>query len=115
VHNRKINKERLNKQYWISPEGKVHKYTGDMDSGVTSFHSWIANSLYPNSNRPTDVLFKLGWVMVGSTVYGNPICHKKPTNKQIRKLIKLDLFEFLLIQHNNLYMRYHEYENIICA
>lgn len=68
-YNIKNNKERQQKEFWIDRSGKIHRFKGDLSKEYASIHSEIAAQLYPESNRPTDILTNLGWVMVGSTVY----------------------------------------------
>jgi hypothetical protein len=106
--NFKINTERIEKQYWIDRLGNTHKFKGDLSKEYASFHSEIARTIYPDSNRPKDILMDLGWVMIGSVVYSIPIIHKKPTKLQIDKLIELDLYKRLHILHNSHYINFDE-------
>ncbi|MFW5847729.1 MAG: hypothetical protein ACOCVF_02305 [bacterium] len=100
------NLNKINKEFWIDRSGKIHKFKGDITvDGYVSFHSEIASRLFPQSNRATDILFNLGWVMVGSTVYHIPIIHKKPTQSQINTLDKLGLFDELHILDNGYYVK----------
>lgn len=106
----KDNKERQERQYFIDREGNVHKYMGDLNDEIISMHSRIAQSFFQESNNPEEVLRKLGWILVGSTVYHVPIISKKPTQAQINRLFELDLYERLTILHNGYYINYHKYQ-----
>ena len=97
-YNIEINKERRQKQYWIDRLGEIHKFEGDLSLEYTSLHNEIAAQFYPESNRPTDILMDLGWVMVGSVVHPRPIIHKEPSQAQINKLFELDLYQWLIFQ-----------------
>jgi hypothetical protein len=111
--NLKHNTKRQEKEYWIDRLGKLHKFNGDLTEEYTSFHYEIAALLYPESNRPTDILMYLGWIMVGSTVYSHPIINKKPTQAQINKLHSLDLYKRLTFLHDNFYVPYEKY-HVLC-
>ena len=111
-YNIETNKERKQKEYWIDRSGKIHKFKGDLSKEYASLHSEIATQLYPESNRPTDILMNLGWVMVGSTVYSHPIIHKAPSQAQINKLYELDLYKWLTFQHNGYYIKYDENQSL---
>lgn len=111
-YNIEINKERKQKEYWIDRSGTIHKFIGDLSKEYASLHSEIATQLYPESNRPTDILMNLGWVMVGSTVYSHPIIHKKPSQSQINKLDELGLYKWLTFQHNGYYIKYDENQSL---
>lgn len=102
------NKARVKKEYWIDRQGKIHLFKGDLTKEYPSFHSEIASLLYPDSNRPTDILMDYGWIMVGSTVYNNPIIHSEPSQAQMNKLHDLDLFQKLLILNKSRYVKYSE-------
>ncbi len=105
--NRKEHHEnRRKEQFWIDRNGKSYKYKGKDVDEIASLHGVIATDLYPDSNRPTDILMNLGWVMVGSTVYSCPIIHKEPTQAQINALDKLGEFNRLCILENNSYPNY---------
>lgn len=106
------NKKRIEYQYWIDRAGKVHKFNGDLTCTYVSLHSEIASELYPESNRPTDILMNLGWIMVGSTVYSHPIIHKKPSQAQINKLDELELYDSLTFQYNGYYIPYNKYQEL---
>lgn len=103
------NTKRVDSEFWIDRTGKCHKFTGDLSEQYTSFHSEIAQNLYPDSNRPTDILMGLGWILVGSTVYHHPIIDKKPSQAQINKLSELDLYKTLTILDNGYYVYYSDY------
>lgn len=107
------NKERIDVQFYIDRYGKVHKYCGPMDVSIVSMHYEIASAVYPHSDRPTDILDRLGWVMVGSTVYHCPIISKKATNRQIRTLEKLGLYDWLHTSHKGYLYPYKDVCEII--
>jgi hypothetical protein len=103
---KKRHENRRKEQYWIDTVGKIHRYKGKDIEDVVSIHGTIARELYPDSNRPTDVLMNLGWIMMGSTVYSHPIIHKEPTQSQINKLDKLNEYKRLCILENDFYVNY---------
>jgi len=103
------NKKRKEKEYWIDRSGKIHMFKGDLSQEYASFHREIATQLYPESNKPTDILMNLGWIMVGGTVYSDPIIHKAPSQAQINKLDELDLYKHLTFLHNGYYISYKKY------
>lgn len=105
-YNIKNNKERKTKEFWIDRSGNIHKFKGDLTQEYASLHSEIASKLHPDSNRPTDILMGLGWIMIGSTVYSHPICHKKPSQAQINQLFEIGLYEKLTFLHNGYYENY---------
>lgn len=111
-YNIETNKERKQKEYWIDRSGKIHKFKGDLGCEYASLHSEIASRFYPESNRPTDILMNLGWIMVGSTVYSHPIIHKKPSQAQIDTLFELGLYKWLTFNHNGYYIKYDENQSL---
>lgn len=111
--NLKHNTERQKNEYWIDRLGKIHRFNGDLSEEYASLHSEIAGLLYPESNRPTDILMNLGWIMVGSTVYSHPIIHKKPTQAQINACYDLNLYKRLTFLHDGYYVPYDKYQ-ILC-
>lgn len=107
------NMERLDVQFWIDRQGKVHKYMGDMYDEITSFHYEIAHTLFPDikyPNSPDDYLSKAGWVLVGSTVYNTPIIHKRPTQAQINTLDRLELYDRLCFPHDGYMVNFDKYQ-----
>ena len=108
--NYEYNKERQEKQFYIDREGIVRKYEGDLNDEIISIHYRIAKSFFSQSDNPEEVLRKLGWILVGSTVYHAPIIHKKPSQAQINKLFELDLYNSLTFLHNGYYVNYHKYQ-----
>lgn len=112
-YNIEINKERVENEYWIDRLGKIHKFEGDLGLEYSSFHSEIASMLYPDSNRPTDILMDLGWIMVGSTVYVNPIIHGIPNQAQINKLDKIGLYEYLSFKHQGHYINFEKNQKLL--
>lgn len=109
----KFNTKRLAEQYWIDRRGKVYKYDGDLSEEIVSFHSEIAAQIYPDSERPDDVLLRLGWVKVGATGYECSLIDKKPTQAQLDKLDRLGLLQSLLFLYEKRYLSYNEY-SILC-
>lgn len=111
--NIKHNKSRIDKQYYIDRYGKVHKYKGDLSDEIVSIHYRIAKSIYPDSDNPDDVLLGLGWIMVGSSCYHQPIIHRRATQSQINTLDKLDLYTQLTFLHEKHYINYEKYNILI--
>ena len=105
------NKIDVDKQFWIDTYGKIYKYTGDLSVYIVSFHSEIANELFPDVPNPGRYIEKLGWILVGSTVYSSPIITKKPTQSQINVLDQLGLLNKLCILDNGYYVNYINSEN----
>lgn len=105
----KFNTKRLEEQYWIDRRGKVYKYDGDLSEEIVSFHSEIAAQIYPDAERPDDILLKLGWVKVGATGYERPIIDKKPTQAQLDRLERLGLLRSLLFLYERRYLSYDKY------
>ena len=104
------NKVTVDKQFWIDPYGKVHKYTGDLSVDIISFHYEIAHNLFPDISNPCRYLENLGWILIGSTVYHSPIINKRPTQSQINSLDQLGLLNKLCILDNGYYINYIENE-----
>jgi hypothetical protein len=102
----KINLKKAKDQYYIDRSGRIHKYDGDLHGEIHSMHYEIAKKLYPNHDRPQDVLNKLGWVIIGSTVYNNPIIYIKPSQAQINKLDRLGYLNQLLILNDTVFINY---------
>ena len=85
-------KDRIQNEFWISPTGRIRRWTGTLkeaDNWV-SLHAGIASIIKPNveDGKATDLLYKLGWIAMGSACYGNRI-DKPPTQAQINTLDKL--------------------------
>lgn len=108
-----MKENRKENQYFIDTIGKVHKFKGD-DEDIISIHYEIAHKLYPNSERPDDLLMKLGWIMVGSSCYHQPIIHCKPTNAQLNKLFDLKLYDKLCFLYKGEYPNFKKY-GILCS
>lgn len=91
---RKEIKERQEREYFISPEGRVVKWWGTLEKldDWSSTHALIAQSLLKNKISSDvsacDVLNKLGWIAMGSACYGNKI-KGEPTQAQINSLSEL--------------------------
>lgn len=111
--NRKYNQERVDTQYFIDLKGKIHRYKGSIDEDITSMHYRIAKQAFPELEYPEDHVKKLGWILVGSTVYHTPIIHKKPTQAQINTLYDLKLYSMLCFAHKGYYENYEKYQ-ILC-
>ncbi len=111
--NYEYNKERQENQYYIDREGNVHKYLGDLNEEIISIHYLIAKSFFQESRDPEVVLRRLGWVLVGSTVYHHPIINKKPSQAQINKLYELNLYDKLCFEHKGHYVNYDKYQ-LLC-
>ena len=87
----KLVKDRALKEYFINPEGKIRKWKGTLKEldEWTSTHALIASKIVGTSHgRETDTLHKLGWIAMGSAVYGNRI-KNEPTQAQINTLYDL--------------------------
>lgn len=105
-----FNKERLDEQYFIDREGKSHKFKGDLHGEYVSIHYEIANALYPNVPDSDDYLMKLGWVMMGSSAYTQPVIHIKPSQAQINVLGELGKLERLGVLENGYYEKFRRDE-----
>ena len=101
--------KRIEKEFWVSTQGDIYKFDGDLSGEYISLHSEIARQLFPDPKHPKDTLFHLGWVMVGSVVYDCPVIDKPPTQAQINVLNDIGVYEWLIIFHNGSYMNYSEY------
>lgn len=105
--------ERIKKQYFIDPLGKVHKYKGNVQE-VISYHYLIGKQIFPEQIFPDDKLMELGWIMAGSSCYHRPIIHRKPTQAQLNKLDELgileylEILEYLAVIHNGKCYNYNE-------
>lgn len=103
----KINKHKRENEYFIDRYGKIHKYGGDLNNEIISFHYEIAHYLYPDIKYPTDYLKKLGWIIIGSSGYSCPICDLEPSQSQINTLDKLELLKYLLVAREGCYKNYN--------
>lgn len=102
----KTAQEIIDTEFFIDPEGKIQRYTGDENvEELISVHAAIAEQLFGhlNINDPETYMMDLGWVLVGSCVYSHPIIHKYPTQAQINTLDALNLYHRLTFLHNNTY------------
>ncbi len=99
-------KKRVDTQFFIDRRGRIHKYKGDMMEEVVSIHYKIADVLYPGMDYPDDHLMKLGWVMMGSSVYSTPITHKKVSQSQLDTLFDLGKLDRLTILDCSHYVSY---------
>jgi len=86
----KLLKERVDTEFFVSPEGKVVRWEGTLKElhNYCSTHDLLASSLFPDSKHPTDVMHELGWIAIGSACYGNRI-KGEPTQAQINTLDEL--------------------------
>ena len=98
-----MNTERVDKQYYIDRKGNVVKYDGPLDEEIVSIHYMIAQSIYPDQRDPERILLRLGWVLVGSTVYCQPIAHKKPSQKQLDTLFDLGMIDRIGVLKDGFY------------
>ncbi len=91
--------KRIENEYWIDRYGKIHKAKQEwVNFNTCSMHSEIAYKIVPASIEHKErYLRQLGWVVVGSVVYKQPTCDKKPTQSQINILDKLGLLDTLLV------------------
>ena len=108
-----FNKERADKQFWIDKQGKAQRFKGDLTKDIVSFHEEIAQQIYPNAKYPSDVLYKKGWIMVGSEFYPSIKIKGKPTQAQINELYLLDIYHLLYFEHEGNYANYKKY-GILC-
>ena len=100
-------------QYFIDTDGVIRKWklSPTKAADYISLHYGIAAVLFPDiiyPKDPKDHVMKLGWVLVGSTVYGSPIIDKCPTQAQLNTLLDLDLYDRLLMQVNDHYPKYKD-------
>lgn len=99
--------DRIDKQYFISPTGRVVKYKGDDSEDFISLHYAIAEKVVGGDEKyPDDVLMERGWILVGSSVYHFPYCYIEPTQKQIDALFDLGLLGMLRIRVGNGFEKY---------
>lgn len=96
-YNYKLNVKRQKTQYWISPSGRVHKYTGDLGLSIISMHYMIASEIHPDLVDPEIQLEGDGWIKVGCTAYSTPMIRTQPTQKQIDTLFDLEMLDRLHI------------------
>ena len=78
----KINKHKRENEYFIDRYGKIHKYGGDLNNEIISFHYEIAHYLCP-------------------------ICDLEPSQSQINTLDKLELLKYLLVAREGCYKNYN--------
>lgn len=100
------NEKRRDTEFLLDRYGKVHKYEGDLNKTIISFHYEIAKNLYPDVPRADDYLRKLGWILVGSVVYNCPICDRCPTQSQLNTLYRLGLLSKLIVSDGQYYLNY---------
>ena len=84
-------------QYLIDPEGKIHRYTGEFDADIVSFHHEIAQKILPDAEFPLDRLMRKGWIRIGSKVSHYVYSQKEPTQAQINTLVDLDFYQYLKV------------------
>jgi len=87
----KLVKERQDTEFYIDPQGKIRKWKGslkELDNWVST-HSLLAQTITGIKDGTADeYLHKLGWIAMGSAVYGNRI-KGEPTQAQINTLFDL--------------------------
>ncbi|MFD0762992.1 hypothetical protein ACFQZW_12950 [Lutibacter aestuarii] len=114
--NYKKNKDRIDVQFFIDRRGNIHKYKGCMFKEVVSMHYEIANNLFQNikyPRKPDDVVMNLGWILIGSSVYGSAIIKKKPTQAQIKALTRIGLYDRLCFEHKGYWINYDKYKILL--
>lgn len=100
-------KDRLEKQFWISPKGDPEYLEEDIDP--ISVHFEIAKKFYPEERYPEDRLMAQGWIKVGSTSYlGASLIHSEPTQSQLDTLFDLGLWGRLQIKRGSRYTQWSE-------
>lgn len=95
---RDIVKERIRDEFFIDTKGKIHRWKGSQKEADdwASLHALIANlqvlahipEVKAGRKSGTDILHKLGWIAMGSAVYGKLI-KGEPTQAQINTLNEL--------------------------
>lgn len=88
----KIEKERVEKEYFIDPNGKIHKWKGSLKElhEWCSTHALIAHTITGiESGAAKDYLVKLNWLMVGSACGNFLQIENEPTQAQINTLFDL--------------------------
>ena len=89
----KLEKERVEKEYFIDTNGKIHKWKGSLKElhEYCSTHWLIASKIMGNESRNVDdCLFNLGWIKVGSACGNFLQIKNEPTQAQINTLFDLD-------------------------
>ena len=96
--NQNIVKERIKYEFFIDTKGKCHRWEGSLKEAKdwASLHTLIANwqilahipKVKSGMKSGTDILHKLGWIAMGSAVYGKLI-KNEPTQAQINTLDSL--------------------------
>lgn len=86
LEEQKFTKERIDTQYFIDTEGRIHKWKGTIKEAAdwNSLHSLIADK----KGTSPDVLHNLGWIMIGAAAYGTRI-KGEPTQAQINTLFDM--------------------------
>lgn len=81
-------KERIESEFWIDPEGKIHKWKGSLKGSdeYMSLHYGIVAMIFKNLEHPDDYCTKLGWMKIGSPA---KCISQAPTQAQLNTLDKL--------------------------
>lgn len=103
---RKSNLKRVEREFWIDTYGKIHRFKGDLDSEYVSFHYEIVEEIFPEKSNPEKHVEDLGWIKIGSRVYGGAVMEKEPNQDQINKLMDLGLLEKLHINREGYYIKF---------
>lgn len=87
----KLIKERREKEYFISPEGKIYKWKGSLKklNEYASTHYLLAENLCKKEiDDKVTYLYNIGWILVGSVsrVY---MIRNAPTQAQLNTLYDL--------------------------
>ena len=93
-------------EFFIDREGNIHKYTGNEDEELASYHSEIAYELFPNVKYPKDYVMKMGWVMCSSVVYKCHIIEIDPSQAQINVLNDMGDLRSLYINKGSCYEKW---------
>ena len=84
--------KRIDSEYLIDIQGRVHSYLWDMaelDTLPVSLHYEILSRLFPDIEYPGDYVYDLGWVFVGGATYTR--MKHEPNQAQINTLTDLGI------------------------
>jgi hypothetical protein len=93
---REIYKRMIDTQFFIDTSGKIVRWKWGVDEAMDwiSLHSGICHKLFPEIKNGTDYVYNLGWISMGSDVYGNRI-KGEPTQAQINTLDRLGFYRII--------------------
>lgn len=80
-----MSNDRINKEFLIDRYGKCIKLKGSA-VGIYSIHEEIAKQQFPSIPDAYYHVVKLGWVIVGSDIFGVPTCFSQPSQAQVNKV-----------------------------